>query len=186
MRLDSAYRKITAAEFLAMDFGSDRKFELADGVIVSMTGGTEAHSWVKGNILTWLRVHLRGSRCRPYDSDMAVQISDTEIRYPDVSVYCDQPPRDELRSTKALSEPTVVVEVLSPSTASLDQGDKLAEYKGIASVRTIAFVDPDGELCRTVERLDDGWLDHIFSGSSGLVIPALNLTIPHADIFARD
>ena len=186
MRLDPAYRKITADEFLAMDFGSDRKFELADGVIVSMTGGTEPHSWVKGNIYNWLRNRLRGSRCRPYDSDMAVQISDTKVRYPDVSIYCDQQPREELRFIKALSEPTVVIEVLSPSTASLDQGDKLSDYKGIASIRTIVFVDPDAELCRTVERLENGWLDHIFSGTSGIVIPALDLTIPHADVFARD
>ena len=186
MALDPAYRKITADEFLAMDFGTDRKFELADGVIVSMTGGTEPHSWIKGNILTWLRNHLRGSRCRPYDSDMAVRISDTEVRYPDASIYCDAPPRDTLRSEKALSAPTVVIEVLSPNTASLDQGGKLNEYKAITSIRTVAFVDPDNELCRTVERLDNGWLDHLFSGTSGIVIPTLDLTIPHAEIFARD
>ena len=186
MRLDPAYSKITADEFLSMDFGTDRKFELADGVIVMMTGGTEPHSWVKGNIMTWLRTHLRGSRCRPYDADMAVRISDTEVRYPDASIYCDQPPRDELRSAKALSEPTVLVEVLSPSTASLDQGSKLSEYKRIASIRTIAFVDPENELCRTVERLEDGWLDHLFSGTRGIEVPALGFTIPHADVFARD
>ncbi len=186
MRLDPAYRKITADEFLSMDFGSDRKFELANGVIVSMAVGTEPHSWVQGNVHNWLRNRLRGGRCRLYNSEMAVRINETDVRYPDVSIYCDQPAREELRSTKALSEPTVVIEVLSPSTASLDQGEKLAEYKSIPSIRTIAFVDPDNELCRTVERLEEGWLDHIFSGTRGIVIPALDLTIPHADVFARD
>lgn len=186
MRLDPAYRKITADEFLSMDFGSDRKFELDDGVIVAMVGGLEPHSWVKGNIHAWLRQRLRGSRCRPYDSDFAVRVSDTQVRYPDVSVFCDQPPREDLRRTKALPDPTVVIEVLSPSTASFDQGDKLAEYRGVPSIRTIAYVDPDAELCRTVERLENGWLDHLFSNTSGIVIPALNLTIPHADVFARD
>lgn len=186
MRLDPAYRKITADEFLAMDFGTDKKFELTDGVIVSMTGSTEPHSWVKGNIHHWLRTHLRGGRCRPYDSDMAVRISETEVRYPDASIYCDAPPRDELRSTRALSNPTVVFEVLSPSTAANDQGTKLQEYKSVESIRTIAYVDPDNELCRTVERLEDGWLDHIFSGTRGIEIPSLNLVIPHSEIFARD
>ena len=80
----------------------------------------------------------------------------------------------------------MVIEVLSPSTAALDQGEKLAEYKSISSIRTIAYVDPDAELCRTVERLEDGWLDHIFSGVRGIEIPALDLTIPHAEIFARE
>ena len=186
MRVDPAYRKITADEFLNIDFGSDRKFELADGVIVGMGGGLEPHSWVKANILTWLRSRLRGTRCRPYDSDFAVRVSDTQVRYPDVSIFCDQPPRDELRLTKALPDPTVVIEVLSPSTAAFDQGEKLAEYRGVPSIRTIAYVDPDAELCRTVERLEEGWLDHIFSGTRGIVIPALDLTIPHADVFARD
>ncbi|WP_174278659.1 Uma2 family endonuclease [Sphingomonas bacterium] len=186
MRTDPAYRKITADEFLNMDFGSDRKFELADGVIVGMVGGTEPHAWVQGNIYNWLRNRLRGSRCRPYNSDMAVQVGDSQVRFPDVSVHCDQPPRLDLRSTTALPDPTVVIEVLSPSTAAIDQGEKLAEYKAVPSIRTIAFVDPDAELCRTVERLENGWLDHLFSGRTGIVIPALDLTIPHADVFARD
>jgi Uma2 family endonuclease len=117
---------------------------------------------------------------------MAVKISETQLRYPDISIYCDAPSRDALRSEKALTEPTVVIEVLSPSTASNDQGTKLAEYKSIPSVRTVAFVDPDAELSRTVERLEDGWLDHLFSGTRGIVIPTLDLTIPHAEVFTRD
>lgn len=186
MRVDPAYRKITADEFLAMDFGTDRRFELEDGVIVMMAGGTEPHAWVQGNIFAWLRQHLRGSGCRPYGPDMALRVSDTEVRYPDVSIYCG-PPRDALAEAKALSEPIVVIEVLSPSTATLDQGTKLEEYKRVPSVRTIAFVDPVNEMCRTVERMsEDGWLDHVFSGVSGIAIPTLAVTIPHAEIFTRD
>lgn len=186
MRADPAYRKITADEFLAMDFGTDRRFELDDGVIVMMAGGTEPHAWVQGNVFSWLRQRLRGSGCRPYGPDMAVQISETQIRYPDISIYCDQPPRDQLMDSSRLSDPTVLIEVLSPGTTTLDQGTKLEEYKRIPTVRTIAFVDPVNEMCRTVERQAVGWLDHIFSGTSGIAVPTLDLLIPHADIFARD
>ena len=185
MRLDPAYRKITADEFLAMDFGTDRKFELDDGVIVMMTGGTIAHAWVKGNIFSWLRVRLRGSSCRPFDSDVAVRISDTEVRYPDVSVQCGGAPLDEISEETAVPDPIFVVEVLSPSTTTLDQGTKLEQYKRVASIQTIAFVDPVNEMCRTVERRGDGWLDLIFSGTRGIDVPALCLAIPHADIFAQ-
>ena len=169
-----------------MEFGTDKRFELADGVIVMMTGGTVAHSWVKGNIFAWLKGRLRGTGCRPFDSDMAVRVSETEIRYPDVSIHRGSPRLDEMFEERVLSDPIAVVEVLSPSTTSLDQGTKLEEYKRIASLRTVAFVDPINEMCRTVERLEEGWLDHIFSGTRGIVIPALDLTIPHADVFARD
>lgn len=186
MRTDPAYRKITADEFLAMDFGTDRKFELEDGVIVMMTGGTEAHAWVQGNLHFWLRGRLKGSSCRPYGSDMAVEVSETEVRYPDISIYCNLS-RDAVSERRALNNPVVVIEVLSPSTTTLDQGTKLEEYKRIDSIRTIAFVDPINEMCRTVERQSsNGWLDHMFSGVSGIPIPALDLVIPHDEIFARD
>ena len=169
-----------------MDFGTDRRFELHDGVIVMMAGGTEPHAWVQGNIFTWLRARLRGTGCRPYGPDMAVQINESDIRYPDISIYCDQPPRDNLADARTLTNPTVIIEVLSPSTTTLDQGTKLEEYKLIPSIKTIAFADPVNEMSRTVERLEQGWLDHIFSGTRGIHLPSLNLIIPHAEIFARD
>lgn len=186
MRADPAYRKITADEFLAMDFGTDRRFELHDGVIVMMAGGTEPHAWVQGNVFAWLRTRLRGTGCRPYGPDMAVQINDIDIRYPDISIYCDQPPRDDLTEARKLANPTVIIEVLSPSTTTLDQGTKLEEYRRLPSVRTVAFVDPVNEMCRTIERMPEGWLDYIFSGTRGIEIPSLGLTIPHAEIFAHD
>ena len=186
MRADPAYRKITVEEFLSIDFGSDRRFELEDGVIVMMTGGTVAHAWVKGNIFAWLRAQLRGRPCRPFDSDVAIRISETELRYPDVSIYCGEISLGDMRQLKMINDPVSVIEVLSPSTTALDQGTKLEEYRRIASIRTIAFVDPINEMCRTVERLEDGWLDHIFSGARGIPIPALDLVIPHDEIFARD
>lgn len=187
MRRDPAYRPITADEFLEMDFGTDKRFELDNGVIYMMTGGTEAHAWVQGNIFAWLRARLRGTGCRPYGSDMALKISEIDVRYPDVTIYCDQPPRDDLLQAKMLTNPTVVIEVLSPSTATFDQGTKLQEYRSLPSVRTIAFVDPANEMCSTFERLGDGaWHHEIFSGNRGVPIPSLNLTIPHDEIFARE
>lgn len=186
MRHDPAYRPITATEFLEMDFGTDKKFELVGGVIYMMTGGTEPHAWVQGNIHAWLRTKLRGSNCRPYGSEMAVRISDVDVRYPDVSIYCDQPPRDTLVQAKLLDNPTVVIEILSRTTATFDQGTKLEEYKSIPSVKTIAFVDTANEMCRTIERHPTGWLDEMFSGRRGIPIPSLGFTIPHEEIFARD
>ncbi|HEX8413146.1 MAG TPA: Uma2 family endonuclease, partial [Sphingomicrobium sp.] len=111
MRHDPAYRPITADEFLQMDFGTDKKFELDNGVIYMMTGGTEPHAWVQGAIHTWLRQRLRGSPCRPYGSEMAVRISETDVRYPDISIYCGPESRDALRNVKALHDPTVLIEV---------------------------------------------------------------------------
>jgi len=187
MRPDPAYRKITAEEFLAIDFGTDRRFELEDGVIVMMAGGTEPHAWVQGNLFVWLRTRLRGSRCRPYGPDMAVRINEHEIRYPDASIFCDLPPREELTETRALPNPTVIFEVLSPSTSTLDQGTKQELYRTIDSVRTIVFIDPVNEMVRTVERAGpESWIESVFSGARDVDIPTLDLVIPRDEIFARD
>lgn len=187
MRADPAYRPITAEEFLAMDFGTDKRFELDNGVIYMMTGGTEGHAWVQGNIFAWLKRHLKGSGCRPYGPDMGVRISDHNVRYPDISVFCSPTPREELANALALPDPAVIIEVLSPSTTRLDQGTKLEQYQGLPSVCTIAFVDPVNELCSLRERAGPGsWNEQLFSGSSGIAIPTLRLHIPHDEIFARD
>jgi Uma2 family endonuclease len=76
MRHDPFYEPITAEQFLAIDFGSDRKFELVDGVIQMMTGGTPAHSRVATNILSYLGPRLRGTGCRAYNSDMGIRLAD--------------------------------------------------------------------------------------------------------------
>lgn len=186
MRHDPVYRPITADEFLEMDFGTDKRFELHRGVIYMMAGGSEPHAWVQGNIFSWLRARLRGTGCRPYGPDMAMRISDIDIRYPDLSIYCDQPPRDTLTQAKLLDNPTVVIEILSPSTAMFDQGTKLEEYQGLPTVQTIGFVDTSNEMCRTIQRTDTGWFDQVFSGERGIPLPTLDLTVPHDEIFARD
>lgn len=187
MRHDPLYRKITVDEFLGIDFGTDRKFELVDGVIQMMTGGTPAHSRVASNILAYLHARLRGSGCRAYNSDMGVRVDDTGLRYPDVSVFCGNPATPERERERVFSDPTVIVEILSASTAREDGGAKLAEYRALASVDTIVFVDPDAELSRVVQRLGPtAWGDDLFAQPHDVDLPSLGLPIPHAEIFARD
>ena len=187
MRHDPLYRKITVDEFLAIDFGSDRKFELVDGVIQMMTGGTPAHSRVASNILIYLGARLRGTGCRAYNSDMGVRVNDTDLRYPDVSVFCGNPATPERERERAFANPSVIVEVLSASTAKEDGGAKLSEYRQLGSVDTIVIVDPDNELTRVVQRLGPtSWRDDLFAQPHDVELPILDLVVPHAEIFARD
>ena len=187
MRHDPLYQPITVDQFLAIDFGSDRKFELVDGVIHMMTGGTSAHARVATNILTFLRPKLRGTGCRPYGSDMGVEVDETNLRYPDVSIYCDNPSAPEKDSVRAFNNPVAIFEVLSKSTANEDQGRKLDEYRRLESVDTIVFIDPDNELTRIFQRLGpESWRDDMFAQPHDVELPSLGLTVPHAEIFARD
>lgn len=188
MRHDPFFRPITVEQFLDMDFGTDRKFELIDGTIRAMTGGTPAHARVSGNIFAYLHARLRGTGCRAYNSDMGVRIDETELRYPDVSVFCGNPAsRDREAGERAYGDPLIVFEVLSPSTRAIDESEKLQAYRSIESVQTVVFVDPDAELSRVVQRIGaTSWRDDLFAQPHDIELPALNLSIPHDEIFARD
>lgn len=186
LALDPAYRRVGVEEFLEMDFG-DGKAELEDGVIYMMAGGSEQHARISGNIFAFLRLSLRGSDCRPYNSDFALQTADFTARMPDVSVYCGNPAAPENAKRKLLGDPVVVFEVLSPSTAAKDQKVKLEEYKALTGTSEVVLVDPDHERIRRVHRTPDGvWHDGWLPESTDLHIPSLDITIPHAEIFARD
>ncbi|MBL9023011.1 MAG: Uma2 family endonuclease [Myxococcales bacterium] len=181
------YRPVTADEFLEMDFGPDRRAELDDGVIRMMAGGAAAHARVQANLLAYLRVQLRGTRCRPYGSDLALRVSDSTVRYPDVAIYCDEQATLENDEKKAFSRPRVIFEVLSASTATVDQGAKLAQYQDLPSVEAVVFIDPDAELVRVVTRLGpQSFRDDRFGSVRDVELPSLGLRIPREEIFSRD
>ncbi|GCE05074.1 Uma2 family endonuclease [Dictyobacter aurantiacus] len=116
----------------------DRKYEYIDGVIRMMTGGSPVHGQIAVNISYLLVAVLRDSECNVYNSDVALQLLDTKCYYPDVSVSCD--PRDWTRK-KALEAPTVVLEVLSPTTERIDKVEKLQVYQYYPPIQEILFVD---------------------------------------------
>lgn len=184
MATRSQERLLTADEFLQIDFGPELKAELDRGVIHMMAGGAYAHSRVQMNLYRFLGGALRGSGCRPHGSDMAVRVHDESVRYPDLTIDCAS--RSAEPKDRVLRDPRVIVEVLSPTTRDFDLGVKLSEYRVLAGVTAVAFVDPDEEAvavtCRTS---GGGWTDIAFTRAD-LVFPSLDLTIPHSEIFARD
>lgn len=186
LNLDPAYRRISVEEFLEMDFGG-AKAELEDGLIYMMAGGSEQHSRIAGNIFAYLRGALRGSGCRPYGSDLATRTDDRTVRLPDVSVYCNTPTVPENARKQLLGDPQVIFEILSPSTSAYDQKVKLAEYCALTGMREVILVDPAEERIHLVQRtFTGGWTADWLAPNDDLTIPSLSLTIPHAEIFARD
>ncbi|WP_294337255.1 Uma2 family endonuclease [uncultured Sphingomonas sp.] len=179
------YPLLTAAEFREFDFG-DLKAELDNGIIRMMAGGSARHAEVAGNIHAFLRTALRGSGCKPYSADMATRTHDLSVRYPDVSVFCGKsdPAND---TAKSFDDPRVLFEVHSGSTARTDLRTKLDEYKALDSVDTIVFVDIASERLRVIQRTGPhGWSDVAHDAPFDVPLPALSLTLPHAEIFARD
>lgn len=186
VRLDPAYRRVEVDEFLEMDFGG-AKAELEDGLIYMMAGGNEAHARIAANLLMYIGPKLRGTGCRPYGSDFATRTAERSVRFPDLSIYCNNPSAPGNDRKKLLGDPQVVFEVLSPSTSSYDQSVKLQEYRELEGVREIVLVDPEAERVRLVRRTPSGgWTDDWLPEQADLHIPSLDLAIPHTEIFARD
>jgi len=177
---------LTVEDFLKIRFASDQKAELSNGRIRMMAGGKSSHARVQINIVAWLRIALRGSGCRPFGSDMGVRTHDLSLRYPDVSVFCGHNTFDDDQLT-VFDDPKVLIEVLSPSTRDEDMGVKLPEYQSIPSVETIVFIEPDTGVMRLVQRTGRAaWNDSELDSESDIPLSSLNLTIPNAEIFARD
>ncbi len=184
MRADPHYQPITADAFLAMDFGTDRKFELVEGVIQMMTGGSAHHARVAGNIYFHLRTKLQGSPCRPFNSDMGVRVDAHNVRYPDIAVYCGNHGDWERGEDRAFDDPRVIFEVLSPTTTMIDQGTKLEEYRRLPSVDAIVFVDPVNRLTRVFRREQgDSWRDTTFAKPHDVDLPSIGVTLTESEIF---
>jgi Uma2 family endonuclease len=184
MAAEPAHNLLNAEEFLEIDFGPNRKAELDDGLIRMMAGGTKAHARIQGNIMRYLGAKLRGTGCRPYGSDMALKTGTGSVRYPDISVVCNDTTQDRAR---AFDQANVVFEVLSTGTAEYDQTVKLREYRTIAELQTIVFVDPETETVRIVQRLGPtAWRDEFFNVATDVPLPSLNIILPVGELFAKD
>jgi Uma2 family endonuclease len=132
-------QKMTAEEYLEWEAKQEFRYEYVDGKILAMTGGSIPHNDIALNFYTTLRPHLRQKSCRVNVSDVKVKASkNNRYFYPDLVVTCEP---DDLKSRDFIEHPKVIVEVLSPSTASYDRGDKFKYYRQIPSLQEYVLVD---------------------------------------------
>lgn len=184
-KLDPAYRRVSVDEFLAMDFG-DAKAELVDGLIYMMAGGDRLHAHIAANLIIALGKRLRGRGCFPYGSDFGVQTAAGSVRYPDVSIICDEADDLDPDFRALLGKPRAVFEVLSPSTENNDLSVKLAEYQAVNGIGTVVLVNPRDESLRLFERLEaTDWDEVPVPADADLVLRSFGITLPRAEIFAR-
>ncbi|HEX8161734.1 MAG TPA: Uma2 family endonuclease [Pyrinomonadaceae bacterium] len=127
-------RRYTLEEYFALELASEEKYEYFDGEVFAMSGGSRDHEQIVANLLVTLRNALRGRECRVYPSNLRVTVpSQPPYRYPDLTALCDAPRFEKIGGVDALVNPTLIVEVLSPTTEAYDRGDKFTHYKSIGS-----------------------------------------------------
>ena len=134
---------LTPDEYLAFERASEAKHEYVDGQIRAMGGASLEHVTIVGNLSAMLGAQLRGRGCRVLTSDMRVKTPGlVGYVYPDLTVVCGTP-RLEDDTFDTLLNPTVIVEVLSPSTRDYDRGEKWERYRQIDSLREYLTVAQD-------------------------------------------
>jgi Uma2 family endonuclease len=150
---------ISEEEYLASERASPIKHEYYHGHIYAMTGGKEPHNLIAGNTLASLHSQLRRKPCRVYPSDMRVKVLLTGLNtYPDVVVICGQPQfTDAIRDT--VTNPTIIIEILSPSTERYDRGMKFQNYRTINTLRDYILIAQDQHHIEHYIRQENGqWL----------------------------
>jgi Uma2 family endonuclease len=176
-------RRLTADEFLNWDAGQTVKHEFVRGEVFAMAGGEDRNFTVAGNLYIALRQHLGGSGCRIYGSDVKLRVEAADcFFYPDLMVTCSAADATD-RLIKR--EPVLVVEVLSPSTAAFDRGEKFAAYRMLPSLAEYLLVDIDARRCDLYRKGADGlWVLHPTQGEEPLEMASVALTLPAPALWA--
>ena len=134
------------------------KHEFHEGEILAMSGNNYEHSLIAANLIREVGNRLKGSRCRPLDSNMRVSvIPGAHYVYPDVTIVCGEPQFDPLdNKPRSLLNPKVIIEILSESTEAYDRGEKFAKYRQIPSLEGYVLVSQFFPQIETFIRREDG------------------------------
>lgn len=173
-------------EYLAIERSASTKSEFYDGEMFAMAGGTALHSLIGTNVAGEFRNKLRGKHCVPYNADLRIQVQATGLfTYPDLSVICG--PLQFADADDTVTNPSVLVEVLSPSTEAYDRGQKFLQYRQIPSLREYLLVSQHEPLLELFVRQDNNlWSLREAAGlDARLEIPSLEITVSLAEIYAN-
>ena len=178
---------LTSADYLRIEREATYRSEYYAGEMFAMAGGSPRHSRVKTNVLTQLNLRLQDQPCIPYDSDLRIRVSETSLyTYPDVSVICGELEFDDEHYDTVLN-PTLIVEVLSPSTEAYDRGKKFEHYQRLASLREYILVSQDSARVERFLRNEDGtWNLAIARGiDESIRFSSINVTLPLAEVYVK-
>jgi Uma2 family endonuclease len=149
----------TPQEYIALERKASYKSEYYAGEIFAMSGASREHNLIVANATTSLNIQLEDRDCEVYPSDMRVRTPDTLLyTYPDVVVVCGEPQFED-DAVDTLTNPTLIVEVLSPSTETHDRTRKFADYRKITSLREyILIAQQECRITQYIKQSNGSWL----------------------------
>jgi Uma2 family endonuclease len=177
--------QLTVEEYLEIERSAAEKHEFVDGTMVAMSGGSPRHAIISGNIFAFLKTRRSRANCVAFNPDLKVCLDRRRmIAYPDVTVVCGEP---EFLDGKrdVVKNPTVVVEVLSPSTEDYDRGKKATFYRLLPSLQEFLLVGQEPVFVEHNRRLGDGtWQIILFQELEAVIrLDSIGVELPVAVIY---
>jgi Uma2 family endonuclease len=177
----------TVEAYLAFERSAPQRHEYLGGKIYAMAGASAAHNLIMGNAYASLHAQLRKRPCTVYPSDMRLKVSRTGLyTYPDISVICGEPQFEDDQHDILLN-PTVIIEVLSPSTEMYDRGKKFQHYRTLASLQEYLLIAQDSYRVEHYTRqANDQWLLSDVSGAdASILLASIECTLLVADLHEK-
>lgn len=167
-----------------MEALSNVKHEYLDGQIYAMAGGTPEHAALAATVIGLLFPQLRDGACRAHNADLRVRIAETGMTtYPDVTVVCGPRTLDP-DDTNAVTNPTLLVEILSKTTAHYDRGDKFEHYKRLPSLKQYLLVSHVDEAVELWTLADGQWTLQVIKAGDIAQLDSINATLDVAALYA--
>ncbi len=185
MGLPQPKDRFDRTDYLAWEAEQPTKNEYVAGEVFAMVGARQEHVLVSLALAARFREHLHGTRCRTYTSDMKLEVEAADaVFYPDVMVSCDEADRSR---AVAIQAPSLVVEVLSDSTAAYDRGPKFAAYRKLTALQEYLLIDIDARRMELFRREPVGWVLHepVGEGDAAVLrLDSIALDLTAADAFS--
>ncbi|MGI8467674.1 MAG: Uma2 family endonuclease [Pyrinomonadaceae bacterium] len=181
--------KYTLDDYIELEKSSDEKFEYWDGNVFALAGVSDEHAQIQINLATALTIEFRSKKktCRVFPSDMRVKVPEyPPYRYPDLSALCGKVEFEKLKGLDVLTNPQLIVEILSDSTEAFDRGDKFTYYKSIESFREYLLIAQHlPHVTQYVGQVDDPWSYREINGlNEKLQIALLDCEINLTEIYS--
>jgi len=175
---------MSPSDYLAMERRAADKHVLWDGQVFAMAGASRRHNQLVAAVLRELGVALLGRPCRPYASDQRIYVPLREgYVYPDASVTCP-PVQTAPEDNETISNPRLLVEVLSESTEAFDRGDKFRGYASIPSLQDYLLLSQDAARVDLFSRRTEGWLLRSYVAGDSLELASIDSTLSVDALYA--
>ena len=176
----------TLEEYLELDAKSEARLEYWDGEVFDMSGVSEQHNEIEVNLIAHLSPQLRSKGCRLFAANVRIKVpSMPPYRYGDTSALCGQAKFEKIGGVDVLTNPQLIIEVLSDSTEAYDRGHKFLHYKSIPSfTEYLLIAQQRPHVSQFIKEADNRWVQHEFKDLNDVIkLASLDCELALSDIY---